>query len=69
MRVHLGNIHVDAQLSGLGHVEQFALRTARAAGINQLSDIRVTGGDHAIKGRVDFLKGREFFQTAEIRLR
>src|SRR5580704_9511780 len=56
LRVFLRNVYVNAQYSGLSDVEEIGLNSATAAGVNQIADIRVPGGDDAVERSVNLFE-------------
>ena len=55
-RVFLGHVYVNAQCCRLSDVKEIGFHIAAAAGIDEVADIRVTRGDHAIERRVHLSK-------------
>src|SRR5260370_32694144 len=59
LRIFLRDVYVDAQFSGLSHVEEIGFNRATASGVNQVTDIRVSGGDDAVEGSVNLFEGHQ----------
>src|SRR5579863_5041761 len=51
-RIFLRNIHVHTHGAGLGDVKQISLRVGTAPGIDQVTDVGVSRGDHSIEWRI-----------------
>src|SRR5580692_3352040 len=64
----LRNVDEDAQRASGGDVKEFLRRTG-GAGVNQLPNVGVAGGDDAIEGRVDFREGLQIFETLYVERR
>ena len=67
-RVGLRDIDINPQRARLGDMKQISLHPAAAAGIDQVANIGVTGGDDAIEGSVDLFKRLQRLQLADVRL-
>ena len=55
-RVFLWDVYVNAQFSGLSDVKQIGFHIAAAARIDEVADIGVARGDHAIERCVDLFE-------------
>ncbi len=56
LRVFLWYVYINTQLAGLGNVKEIGLHPATTAGIDQVTDIRVTGRDNSIERSVNLFK-------------
>src|SRR5271156_4625316 len=66
LRVFLRNVYVNTQLSGLSDVEEIGFHAATATGVDQVSDIGISRGDHTIEWSVDLLERLQCLELLDV---